>query len=60
MSNDRWLSVDEIAAHLGVKKSTVYMWTHMDRIPCHRIGKLLRFNVVEVDKWVKSGKASRK
>ncbi len=26
MSSDRWLSVDEIASHLGIKCDTVYRW----------------------------------
>jgi excisionase family DNA binding protein len=26
VSSDRWLSVDEIAAYLGVKRDTIYKW----------------------------------
>ena len=55
--SERWLSVDEIASHLGVSKDTVYTWLAKKRIPAHRIGKLWKFRVSEVDKWVTSGGA---
>lgn len=56
--SDRWLSVEEIAQHLGIKKDTVYKWVKSRRMPSHKIGRLLKFQVKEVDKWVKSGRAT--
>lgn len=55
---DRWLSVDEIAQHLGIKKDTVYKWVKQRDMPHHKVGRLLKFQVKEVDKWVKDGKAA--
>lgn len=52
-----WLSVEEIAAHLGVSKETVYRWLEKGRIPSHRVGKLWKFKTAEVDDWVRSGGA---
>lgn len=58
MSKDeRWLSVEEIAVHMGVSKETVYRWLERKKIPAHRIGKLWKFKVSEVDQWVRSGGA---
>ena len=57
---DRWLSVDEIAAHLGVKKDTIYKWVRTTDIPYHKVGKLLKFQIQEVDQWVREGKAGKK
>ncbi len=54
---DRWLSVDEIAAHLGIKKDTVYKWISERRMPGHKIGRLWKFQKEEVNEWVKSGRA---
>lgn len=54
---DRWHSVVEIASHLGVSKETVYRWVESRKIPSHRLGKLWKFKINEVDEWVKSGKA---
>lgn len=53
-----WLSVEQIAAHLGISKETVYRWLEKGKIPAHRVGKQWRFKPSEVDEWVKSGNAS--
>ncbi len=55
---DRWLSVTEIAEHLGVKKDTVYKWAARKNMPAHKVGRLLKFQVKEVDKWIRAGKAA--
>lgn len=57
-SLEKWLSVEEIAHHLGVSKETVYRWLEKKYIPAHRIGKFWKFKPSEVDNWVTSGKAS--
>jgi excisionase family DNA binding protein len=57
MMEDRWLSVDEIAAYLGIKRDTVYRWISEKRMPAHRLGRLWKFRSEEVDEWVKSGGA---
>ena len=55
---ERWLSVDEIAVHLGVSRDTVYRWIDQQKMPAHKMGRLWKFKVSEVDAWVKSGGAS--
>jgi excisionase family DNA binding protein len=52
---DRWLSVDEIAAYLGIKRDTVYKWIGDKNMPAHRVGRLWKFRKNEVDAWVTSG-----
>ncbi len=54
----RWLSVEEIAEHLGVKKETIYKWVRTTDIPFHKVGRLVKFQVIEVDQWVREGKAA--
>lgn len=51
-----WLSVPQVANHLGISKETVYRMLDRKLIPCHRIGKLWKFKASEVDKAVVSGK----
>lgn len=53
-----WLSVEEIASHLGVSKETVYRWLDRQAIPAHRIGRQWRFQAREVDEWVRRGEAT--
>ena len=55
--SDRWLSVEEIAEHLGVSKDTVYTWISKKRMPAHKVGRLWKFQKPQVDEWVKSGGA---
>ena len=52
--SDRWLSVAEICTYLGIKRDTVYKWISKKQLPAHRVGKLWKFKVSEVDEWVKS------
>lgn len=57
---DRWLSVDEIAAYLGIKRDTVYKWIDHKDMPAHKVGRLWKFKKVEVDEWVRQGGASQR
>ena len=57
MMEDRWFSVDEIAAYLGIKRDTVYRWIAEKRMPAHRMGRLWKLRREEVDEWVRSGGA---
>jgi excisionase family DNA binding protein len=54
---ERWLSVDEIAAHLGVNPDTIYKWITRKSMPAHKLGRLWKFLASEVDQWVKGGLA---
>ena len=54
---ERWLSVEEIAHHLGVSKETIYRWLEREKIPANRIGRLWKFKATEVDQWIKNGGA---
>ena len=53
--DDRWLSVDEIAAYLGIKRDTVYKWIREKKMPAQKIGRLWKFKRAQVDKWVSAG-----
>ena len=51
---ERWLSVEEIAAHPGGNLDTIYKWVERKQMPAHKLGKLWKFKVTEVDKWVRA------
>ena len=48
----------DAARHLGVTKDTVRAWIKKTDIPAHKIGKLWKFKLSELDEWVKSGKSA--
>ena len=39
MTEDRWLSVNEIAEYLGVPTDTVYKWIQRKNMPGHKVGR---------------------
>jgi excisionase family DNA binding protein len=57
MTAEPWASVDDVAKHLGVAKDSVYRWIDSRKLPAHRIGRLWKFKLSEVDDWVRAGGA---
>ena len=55
---EQWLSVGQIAAHLGVNPDTIYKWITRKKMPAHKLGRLWKFLSSEVDAWVKGGHAA--
>lgn len=55
---ERWLSVAEIATHLGVKPDSIYKWITRKKMPAHKLGRLWKFLATEVDQWIKAGHAA--
>ncbi len=52
-----WVSVDEVASHLGVAKDSVYRWIEAKGLPAHRVGRLWKCKLSEIDEWVHAGGA---
>ena len=57
-STEQWVSVDQIANHLNVRALTIYKWLERKKMPAHKVGRLWRFKISEIDSWVRSGGAS--
>jgi excisionase family DNA binding protein len=53
-----WTSVDDVARHLGVAKDSIYRWIDRRNLPAHRIGRLWKFKLSEVDDWVRADGAN--
>lgn len=51
---ERWSSVEEVTEHLGVGRDTIYRWIERKALPAHRIGRLWKFKLSEVDTWVRA------
>ena len=56
---EQWLSADDIAAHLGITKDTVYTWIAKKAMPAHKVGRLWKFQASEIDDWVRRGGATQ-
>ena len=54
-TEERWVDIEEVAAHLGVNKDSVYRWIETKGFPAHRVGRLFRLKLSEGDDWVKQG-----
>ena len=52
------VSVDEVANHVGVAKDSDYRWIEAKGLPAHGVGRLWKFKLTEIDKWVRAGGAS--
>lgn len=50
-----WAAVGAVAAHLGVRKDSVYRWIENRGLPAQKIGKLWKLKLSEVDAWVRTG-----
>lgn len=54
-TDERWVSVEDVAAHLNVTKDSIYRWIDRKVFPAHKVGRLFRFKLSEVDEWVRKG-----
>ena len=50
------ISVAELSEFTGVSTHTLYSWVLQRSIPFYKIGKLVRFNISEIEKWLETKK----
>lgn len=55
----RLVSIKIVAEFLMVKQSTVYSWVHGRSIPFHKLNGLVRFDMDEIEAWVKASTQPR-
>jgi two-component system response regulator MprA len=60
MGEEHWSSVDEAAAHLGVRRDSIYRWIEQRGLPATKIGKLWKLKLSEVDRWVRAQEGGTK
>ena len=48
----RLLNIQQVAAYLGLSVHTVYKFASQRKIPHIKIGKLLKFDRHEIDRWI--------
>lgn len=57
---EKWSSMDIITDYLGVSRETVLQWINHRNMPAHKVGRLWKFKISEVDEWIRSGGAAEK
>ncbi len=57
MNVEPWVTAGQVAKHLGVVKDTLYRWRERRGLPAHKIGRLWKFQLSEVDEWIRAGGA---
>ena len=52
----QFIGIKELAEYLGIRINTIYMWTYQKKLPYFKIGKLVKFDLGEIDTWLKGKK----
>jgi excisionase family DNA binding protein len=60
MNVESWPSLEDVAKHLDVAKDSVYRWIDHRGLPAHKIGRLWKLRLSEVDAWVLAQGADNK
>jgi excisionase family DNA binding protein len=59
MTIEPWVTLKEVAQHLQVSDETVHRWINGRGMPAHRVGRVWRFKLSQIDAWVENSKADK-
>lgn len=54
---EHWVTLRDVATHVGVTTDTLYRWIEQRGLPGVRAGRHWRFKLTEVDAWLSNGGA---
>jgi len=49
----RYISIPELAEYLTISPNTVRSWVWQRSIPYLKIGRLVKFDIIEINNWLK-------
>ncbi len=52
-SQCRLLNIKETSLFLGVSVNTLYAWVNQKKIPRIKLGRLVKFDRIELERWLK-------
>lgn len=55
---EKWPSMATITDYLDVSRETILQWINHRNMPAHKVGRLWKFKISEVDEWIRSGGAA--
>jgi len=53
------LDISQLSETINIKKKTIYDWTHKGLIPYVKLGRLLRFDLNDIERWIKRNSHSK-
>ena len=56
----RLLNINEASEYLGVTKGTLYVWACHRRVPYVKIGRLTKFDLKDLERWINARKVETK
>ena len=59
MQDNKWLSMSDVCNYLHISRDTVMNWIKREGMPAHKKGRLWRFDINEVDEWMKNSEAKK-
>jgi len=57
---DKWLTIDQIGDYLQVSKEKIYKLCQRGKMPASKVGGQWRFDIEEVDAWVRKQRPKKK
>ena len=52
---ETYMTIEELAEYLKLAEQTIRRWILNREIPFHKIRKVIRFRVSEIEKWIDEG-----
>jgi excisionase family DNA binding protein len=48
----RFIGIKELAVYLDLKEPTIKAWLYQGRLPFVKMGRLIKFDIREIDVWI--------
>jgi len=48
----RFIGPEDLAVYLDISLNTVYSWVYLKKIPYVKVGRLVKFDLVEINQWL--------
>jgi excisionase family DNA binding protein len=56
----RYIGIKDLGQYIGVSTNTIYSWIWLKKIPYVKMGKLVRFDLQEINAWVQENHVAAK
>ena len=56
MAEQGLIDIAHVSEHLGVKVNTVYSWVNQRKIPYVKVGRLIKFDLQDINQWIANRK----